>query len=354
MATKTIFHAFMTDLAPAESSAVPTFVQLLPASPFTGRDGRGPFAFEAQTLLDAFALNGKPLHIDYEHQSIGAADKTEPTPAAGWINTLVPAEDGTLWAEVEWTEKAAAYIASREYRYLSPVFTLNTKTGQIIALRGAGLTNDPNLYLQSLNSRESDRYTSQTTNSEEEMLQKILEVLGLTTDATEEAILAHVASLKTAAEKAAAVAAEVGADADADAAAIVQAAQSRFTTDLSNYVARDELIAMTHRAESAEAELKAMKEAAHTKACEDAVAEAIQAGKFTPAQSASLLVFAKQDLEMFKAFASSAPVLAVAQNSQLPNVDTSTKSPLTDEQRRILAAAGISEDEFVKVRNQRA
>ena len=330
-------------------------MQLLPASPFTGRDGRGPFTFDAQVLLDAFALNGKPLHIDFEHQSIGAADKTNPTPAAGWINALIPAEDGTIWAEVEWTDRASQYIASREYRYLSPVFTFNKETGQIVAIRGAGLTNDPNLYLTALNSQESDRYTQRTTTPEEEaMLTKILEALGLASDTAEEVVLAHIANLKTAADKAAAVAAEVGADAGADAAAIVQAAQSRFATDLSHYVSRDELIAMTRRAESAEAELKAMKEAAHAKACEDAVAEAIQAGKFTPAQSAALLAFAQQDLEMFKAFASSAPVLAVAQNSQLPNVDTSTKSPLTDEQRRILAAAGISEDEFVKVRNQRA
>lgn len=349
-------HAFTSDLIPADgSSVVPTLVQLLPASPFSGRDGRGPYSYDPQALIDAFALNGKPLHIDYEHQSIGADAKTAPTPAAGWINQLLWLED-SLWAEVEWTERAAAMIAAREYRYLSPVFTFNTKTGEIIALRGAGLTNDPNLHLQSLNSQNADRYTDgNLTPHEEEMLEKILEALGVAADADEATVLAAVAAMKAAADKAAAVAAELGADADADVPAIVEAAQSRFATDLSTYVARDELEAMKQRAETAEAELAALKEAAHKKEVEDVVGAAITAGKFTPAQSTWLVEAANSmGLDKFKQFVEASPVLSIAQNTQLPAVDDAEKSTLTEEQRQMIAIAGISAEDFMKARNSKA
>src|SRR5690606_16566970 len=138
-------------------------------------------------------------------------------------------------------------------------------------------------------------------------------------DADEASVLAAVAAMKAAADKVAAVAAALSADADADVPAIVEAAQSRYASDLSTYVARDDLDAMRQPAEAAETELDALKEAAHKKAVEDAVGAAISAGKFTPAQSAWLIEVANSiGLDKFKQFVEASPVLSIAQNAQLP------------------------------------
>lgn len=59
--------------------------------------------------------------IDYEHQTDHTSENGQPAPAAGWIREL-DVRGGALWGRVEWTAKAAASIAAREYRYISPTF----------------------------------------------------------------------------------------------------------------------------------------------------------------------------------------------------------------------------------------
>ena len=62
----TQFHSLLLDLAPADSgSSVPTRIQLLPPSGFAGRDGRGPFTYSFNDLLDAFnAYTDLPTTIE--------------------------------------------------------------------------------------------------------------------------------------------------------------------------------------------------------------------------------------------------------------------------------------------------
>jgi len=93
--------------------------------------------------------NGE-VPIDYEHGIEFAAGSGAAVPAAGWIKGIedAPDEHGILWAMAEWTEKAAAYIKAREYKYFSPVMnpaTRDIKTGeqQGWTLTSAALTNIP-------------------------------------------------------------------------------------------------------------------------------------------------------------------------------------------------------------------
>ncbi len=130
---------------------VPEWVELIPAGEFSGRDGRGPYALDTEAVQAAFASWGMPLAIDYEHQAFNAADNGQPAPAAGWVNAI-DVRAGALWGQVEWTERAAGHVAAREYRFLSPVFD-HDKQGRVLRLLGAGLTNNPNLYLTALNRR---------------------------------------------------------------------------------------------------------------------------------------------------------------------------------------------------------
>lgn len=81
--------------------------------------------------------------VDYDH-NLSAAKGTQ---AAGWIRKLE--KDGaSLFAVIEWTEEAATHIRSREYRYISPEFSLNYRdkeSGRLVGptLVAAGLTNRP-------------------------------------------------------------------------------------------------------------------------------------------------------------------------------------------------------------------
>ena len=130
---------------------MPEWVELIPAGEFSGRDGRGPYTLDPAAVQSAFADWGMPLAIDYEHQAFNAAENGQPAPAAGWINAL-DVRAGALWGQVEWTERAAGHVTAREYRFLSPVFD-HDKQGRVLRLLGAGLTNNPNLYLTALNRR---------------------------------------------------------------------------------------------------------------------------------------------------------------------------------------------------------
>lgn len=133
----------------------PEWVQVLPSGPFIkGVDGRNWTMRDPKLIVDAFELNDLPMVIDYEHGQEIKAPKGEEAPAAGWIDKL-EVRDGQVWARVDWTEKAAKAINSREYRFLSPAFVFNSDK-EIINMSSVGLTNKPNLVMQALNNRQDD------------------------------------------------------------------------------------------------------------------------------------------------------------------------------------------------------
>ncbi|WP_259304674.1 phage protease [Thermomonas sp. S9] len=176
----------------------PEWVHLIPAGVFSGRDGRGPYTLDAAAVLEAFARHGADLPIDYEHQSLTATDKAGPVPAAGWITALDMREDG-LWARVTWTPQAAALLAAREYRYLSPVF-MHRQDGAIVELVGAGLTHTPNLHLRAAAARQLEAHAV------DELLERLIYMLNLPVTATADEVAAELQKLidrLTAAEAAA-------------------------------------------------------------------------------------------------------------------------------------------------------
>ena len=125
-------------------------VQLLPLGHFRARDGRPAADYPgltgwqcdesiAQALIARFSAEGMPLLLDYEHQTMLAEENGQPAPASGWGRNLQLLGDG-LYAEVEWTERAKAMIRAGEYKFISPVFTFNEKTGVVLKLLHAALT----------------------------------------------------------------------------------------------------------------------------------------------------------------------------------------------------------------------
>lgn len=139
-----------------EVTAAPGWIQLLPAGPdVIGRDGRAWRLSDPAAIVAAFQRRGIPLPVDWEHATEHRAPSGLEAPAAGWVSAL-DVRQGAIWGNVEWTDRAAAQIRAREYRYLSPVFQFEKSTGEIRALVSAGLTNSPNLRMVALNQDESN------------------------------------------------------------------------------------------------------------------------------------------------------------------------------------------------------
>ena len=169
-------------------------VRLFPAGEFTTLDGR-KFLMDdkaAASLLAAAAGRKNKYTADYEHQALYAKDNGKEAPASATFTPQglewVPG-DGFYATDVAWTKRAAAYIDAEEYLYISPLFA-HDKDGRPTALINFALTNTPAI---------DDQQVVSTTISTENILDltAILAALGLTTDATPEAMLAAITALKS-------------------------------------------------------------------------------------------------------------------------------------------------------------
>lgn len=161
-----------------EGASAPEWIQLTPKGPeIEGRDGRRWMLPNPEAVVAEFKRRGADLPIDYEHATQIKGSKGEFAPAVGWIKDM-EVRNGALWARVEWGEDGQQAIASKAYRYISPVFTFARETGEVLQMRSAGLTNNPNLQLAALN-REEDAAQKET-----DMDKAVLEALGLNSDAS--------------------------------------------------------------------------------------------------------------------------------------------------------------------------
>jgi len=94
---------------------------------------------------EAFVEHGTDLPIDYEHQTLGGryASPNGQAPAAGWIKHVFGEPGVGVLAEIEWTDQATAMLASKQYRYLSPVALIRKTDRKLVAIHSAALTNKP-------------------------------------------------------------------------------------------------------------------------------------------------------------------------------------------------------------------
>lgn len=135
----------------------------------------------AEAVIANYVKHGVELSIDYEHQTFNAEDNGKEAPAAGWFTPEI--RDDGLWAtNVHWTDKASAYLKSREYRYFSPSVELDSKTRKPVRLMPMALTNWPaTKNLEPLVARAPE------THEEDNHMKTVLVALGLKADADEAA-----------------------------------------------------------------------------------------------------------------------------------------------------------------------
>ncbi|WP_321334891.1 phage protease [Breoghania sp.] len=313
------------ELAAIQTGQAPEWVELFPAGPdIAARDGRRFTLPDPAAVIAAFHENKGPLAIDYEHAQAHRAPKGEEAPAAGWIADM-EIRDGAVWGKVEWTERAADMVAAREYRFLSPEF-LHDKAGRVHAIVGAGLVNRPAFVMTAL-SRQED--TDHPTPKETKMdLTALCRTLGLDTGASLDQILAAVDRLKE------------------DKTTALAAAEK---PDLERFVPRADYDAQKTKAEEATTALAAFK-ADQTKADADAAIEAaVKAGKIAPASRDHYRALCARDggLDDFKKLVGTLPV--IGDPSDLGEQQPGDKSAaLTEGQRSICAAMGVSEEDYAK------
>lgn len=187
--TRSSFVIALAKSASAAGSGERVWVQIMPRGDISGRDGRTWSAQNLQAIIDASLqkARGVDLVIDFDHQTDFAEGNGQPAPAAGWIKALEARQDG-IYAAVEWTERAAKMIKSREYRFLSPTFLSNRSTGEVGLILRAALTNNPAMVMKQLAKSNEGKNTM-------EELQPIAAALGLNDDAELTAILAAIAAL---------------------------------------------------------------------------------------------------------------------------------------------------------------
>ncbi len=193
----------ITQLPP---EGTPLTVQIAPFGEFPGTlkglDGK---AKPITQVLNEAAFNriianwqaqgAKELLVDVDHDSMNGS-----TRAFAWATNLQIDPDCGLVADFNLTDLGREALSKREYRFVSPVFTLSNE-GDILTLDSIALTNRPNLPVSCVLNRESTVINS-VEDKKENHMEKIISALGLTPGASEDDILAAIDALKKSVDEA--------------------------------------------------------------------------------------------------------------------------------------------------------
>ena len=321
-------------------------IQLLPLGRIEARDGRSWIlrdAAHAREVVAATQARVAPqdLMVDYDHQAAFAIgpDKGGRAEASGWIDpsTLTVREDG-IWASVSWTAEAKAKLLARAYRYISPYFGSDPKTGLITRIFNVGLVNQP--AIRELAAAASASHQPGNIAS----MKTILTALGLKDDATEVEACASIAALTQAASSAehlSAASVALGLKAEATGEEVVAAASAAVAArpDPAQFVPIAALTEVTDK-------LKVINEERATAAVDDATA----AGKLTPALRQWGIDLFNQDEARFAAFVQGQPAVLPTGTGKAAGKVVPDKAVLTDEDRQACAALGVPEADFLKTR----
>jgi phage I-like protein len=295
-------------------SSPPGEIQIIPYG--THETDRGAFSLREEDMrrvVEDFDSRRNDMVIDYEHQGLSGGE----APAAGWIKRLISRGKDGVWASVEWTPRARAYLGNREYRYLSPVFLKRLSDNRVVRLLGAALTNTPAIdgmvpVVNKKDSRgqgvEGSRVFSEPSTpgtpgpfneerKEERGMKKVLSALGLTAGATEEEALKALEAMRKRGDSpvSQAVLSALGLEEGAgEGEALAAVAALRQGAESLN-AALAELVELRARLSKVEAE--------------ELVASAMKAGKLTPAQNEWALSYAGRDPEGFRVFVARAPAV---------------------------------------------
>ena len=268
---------------------IPNSIQVLPFGRHMTE--RGTFLVDelsVKEVIEDFDSRKNDIVIDYEHQTLSGSE----APAAGWVKGLFfrpPSYEGDptggIWAEVDWTERAKAYLRGREYRYLSPVFLKRHSDERVVRLINLALTNQPAIDGMVPVVNKSLGISAKEQKKEVSMMEKLCEALGLSPTSNEEEILSAVIALREEVSK---------------------------------------------------------------KKAEELVTLAMKEGKITPAQREWALDYAVKDPEGFKVFVSKTPVIVPRGEVSNLLRAKKTNTEVDELQLSVNKMLGISDESFKK------
>lgn len=193
--------------------------QLIPRGEFAGKDdlsGEEILQVIDQEAIDSMlagfrrvsaAENFSGLLIDYDHFS---EDTSKESKAAGWIVELQERPDG-IWFRPRWSATGETDLKSGAYRHISPSMrgiyvdknSVPKKVRPLILDR-AGLTNDPRFKnMRPLSNRGGGEPSRSSPESKGKNMKRVLALLGLAPDASEDSAVEAVTTLKNRADEAA-------------------------------------------------------------------------------------------------------------------------------------------------------
>ncbi len=344
--------------------------QLLPVGPFKARDGR-PFDVPgghwqldktiATTLINRAKALGQDILIDYDHQTLNVEKTGKEAPAAGWYNgdEIEWREGQGLFIKPRWTERAAALVAAKEYRFLSAVFPYDAQ-GRPLELRMTAITNDPGVVgMQALAALSAQliqpgqpatpAHAVHKETPMNELLKKLLAKLGieLTGDPTDEQLqkaLTELDNLQASAKKAPELEAALSAEKTALAAL---KAQPGGQVDLAQFVPVATYNALVTQVAALTAQVDTTDAATLIK-------EARTAGKVVAAEEEYLTAFAAQKgVAALKALLEPRPAIAALTASQTAAVTLPEKkgeAVLSAEDKYAADQLGISHEDFAKAK----
>ena len=339
----------------AGTVSAPARLRVLPDGLFSSPDGR-PANMEgvtakswvlnakvAQDVIARFKTMGLELPLDYEHQTLKTAENGLPAPAAGWITDLTYEPGVGLVADVRWTEAGGDYVAKREYKYLSPVFPFDKKTGEVLLLHSVALTNKPGLTVlgaiaamaaMAFDDNQFNDFSrrlpgsGRTTNEETTMDKtKVLVALGLALDTGDETALT---ALSATVQKANTLEQQV-----------VALKANQF--DPAKHIPLDE-----HK--TVMGELTALKESQAKAEHEQLVVAALSDARILPANEA---YWRKQPLAALQEFLKDAKPLAVLTGTQTggkPPVGGAGAIQLSEDELAVCKSLGLTPEQFAKAK----
>ncbi len=310
------------------SATTDNWLRVLPVGSFKSVDGRPTecaawvlTAEHGQRMVAALKQRQDGLVIDYEHQTLKSATNGQPAPASGWMQDFEWRDDG-LYARCSWTESASAMIASQEYRYISPVFSYDQKTGMVDGLLHAALTNTPALdgltdvLAQAALSLFSTSPPSQTTEDSamDELLERMQWMLNLPVGATAEDIkvqLDKIIAQLSNGQGMAAASVDLLAILTTNATQIVALSQQAQATapDPTKFVPIEVM-------QGLQAQVAALSAQTQTNEHEALVVAALSDGRLLPAQEAWARGVAKSNPTFLKSFLDTAPKIAALTQQQ--------------------------------------
>lgn len=342
------------------ADSAPVDFRIIPAGEFRAWDGRPAECAawvcteeDGQRIVAGLNARASACVIDYEHATLRAKTTSQPAPAAGWFKQAEWRDDGVWLIGVDWTALAAQQIADKQYRFISPVFPYDPKTGRVLALYHAALTNDPGMDgLTDLAALAATYFLDQPTTEEnpvnEELLEQLRWLLNLPVGATAEEITAQLQKLidqikggNPVAANAAAF--DIGAHIAALSAKVAQPDPAQFVPIATLSALQGEHASLQGRFVALQAEVAGGK-------LEQIVADGLAAGKLTPATEAWARDLGKNNLAALSAFLTAAPVIAkpgeTQSGGQIP-VGGSTTVALSAEQKAVCAALGMTHEQFI-------